>query len=148
MRIQHRRRLSCIFAKVTEIYDSAMWKKGSKLYSVWHNKCPRCQEGDFFVRPAGFRFKDNLKTHENCSNCGLKYMIEPSFFYGAMYVSYAITVAMAVAVFVICQLFDLSLVASLISILVVLILANPFVMRVSRLLYINMFISFKPEEGA
>ncbi len=125
-----------------------MWKKGSKLYSVWHNKCPRCQEGDFFVRPAGFRFKDNLKTHENCSNCGLKYMIEPSFFYGAMYVSYAITVAMAVAVFVICQLFDLSLVASLISILVVLILANPFVMRVSRLLYINMFISFKPEEGA
>jgi uncharacterized protein (DUF983 family) len=125
-----------------------MWKKGSKLYSIWHNKCPRCQEGDFFVKPAGFRFKDNLKTHENCSNCGLKYMIEPSFFYGAMYVSYAITVAMAVAVFVICQLFDLSLVASLISILVVLILANPFVMRVSRLLYINMFISFKPEEGA
>ena len=125
-----------------------MWKKGSKLYSIWHNKCPRCQEGDFFVKPAGFRFKDNLKTHENCSNCGLKYMIEPSFFYGAMYVSYAITVAMAVAVFVICQLFDLSLVASLISILVVLILANPFVMRVSRLLYINMFIRFKPEEGA
>ena len=125
-----------------------MWKKGSKIYSIWHNKCPRCQEGDFFVKPAGFRFKDNLKTHENCSNCGLKYMIEPSFFYGAMYVSYAITVAMAVAVFVICQLFDLSLVASLISILVVLILANPFVMRVSRLLYINMFIRFKPEEGA
>jgi uncharacterized protein (DUF983 family) len=124
-----------------------MWKKGSKLYSIWHNKCPRCQEGDFFVKPAGFRFKDNLKTHENCSNCGLKYMIEPSFFYGAMYVSYAITVAMAVAVFVICQLFDLSLVASLIGILVVLILANPFVMRVSRLLYINMFIRFKPEEG-
>jgi len=124
-----------------------MWKKGSKIYSIWHNKCPRCQEGDFFVRPAGFRFKDNLKTHENCSNCGLKYMIEPSFFYGAMYVSYAITVAMAVAVFVICQLFDLSLVASLIGILVVLILANPFVMRVSRLLYINMFIHFKPEEG-
>ena len=125
-----------------------MWKKGTKLYSVKHNKCPRCQEGDFFVRPAGFRFKDNLKMHESCSNCGLKYMIEPSFFYGAMYVSYAITVAMAVAVFVICQLFDLSLVTSLISILVVLILANPFVMRISRLLYINLFICFKPEEGA
>ncbi len=125
-----------------------MWKKGTKLYSVNHNKCPRCQEGDFFVKPAGFRFKDNLKMHESCSNCGLKYMIEPSFFYGAMYVSYAITVAMAVAVFVICQLFDLSLVASLVSIMVVLILANPFVMRISRLLYINLFISFKPEEGA
>ena len=125
-----------------------MWKKGSKLYSIRHNKCPRCQEGDFFVKSAGFRFKDNLKTYESCSKCGLKYMIEPSFFYGAMYVSYAITVAMAVAVFVICQLLNLSLVTSLISILVVLILSNPFVMRISRLLYINLFIHFKPDAGA
>ena len=72
-------------------------------------------------------------------------MIEPSFFYGAMYVSYAITVAMAVVVFLICQLLNLSLVTSLISILVVLILSNPFIMRISRLLYINLFIHFKPD---
>ena len=125
-----------------------MWKKGSKLYSIRHNKCPRCQEGDFFVKSTGFRFKDNLKTFESCSKCGLKYMIEPSFFYGAMYVSYAITVAMAVVVFLICQLLNLSLVTSLISILVVLILSNPFIMRISRLLYINLFIHFKPDAGA
>ena len=125
-----------------------MWKKGSKLYSIQYNKCPRCQEGDFFVKPADFRFRDNLKMHESCSHCGLKYMLEPSFFYGAMYVSYALTVAMAVAIFVICQLLDLSLVTSLISIMVILILANPLVMRISRLLYINLFIRFKPEEGS
>lgn len=122
-----------------------MWKKGSKLYSVSNNKCPRCQEGDFFVNSSGFRFKDNLKMHEKCSICGLKYMIEPSFFYGAMYVSYAITVAMAVTVFVLCQLFDLSLLTSVLSILVVLVVVNPFVMRISRLLYINMFVHFKKE---
>jgi len=122
-----------------------MWKKGSKLYSVRHNKCPRCQEGDFFVNPAAFRFKDNLKMHEKCSHCGLKYMIEPSFFYGAMYVSYAVTVAMAVAIFVICQFLGLGLLTSLIAILVVLVLSNPFVMRLSRLLYINMFIHYKKE---
>ena len=28
----------------------------------------------------------------NVRNCDLKYMIEPSFFYGAMYVSYGLTV--------------------------------------------------------
>ena len=125
-----------------------MWKKGSKVYSVAKNKCPRCQEGDFFVKSAGFRFKDNLKMHESCPNCGLKYMLEPSFFYGAMYVSYAITVAMAIAIFVICQLLGLGLVTALISILAVLILANPFVMRISRLLYINLFVKFKPEADA
>ena len=124
-----------------------MWKKGSKFYSVRHNKCPRCQEGDFFVNRTAFRFKDNLKMHEKCSHCGLKYMIEPSFFYGAMYVSYAVTVAMAVAVFVICQLLGLGLLTSLIAILVVLVLSNPFVMRLSRLLYINMFIHYKKEAG-
>lgn len=120
-----------------------MWKKGSKMYSVSHNKCPRCQEGDFFVKSAGFRFKENLKMYETCSFCGLKYMLEPSFFYGAMYVSYALTVAMAVAVFVLCQLFGLSLLTSLISIFVLLVLANPFVMRLSRLVYINMFVHYK-----
>jgi len=125
-----------------------MWKKGSKLYSVAHNKCPRCQEGDFFVRPAGFRFKDNLKMHEKCSCCGLKYMLEPSFFYGAMYVSYALTVAMAVAIFVFCHLLGLSLLTSLLSIFLLLILANPFVMRLSRLLYINMFVHYKHQTGS
>ena len=122
-----------------------MWKKGTKLYSVFNNKCPRCQEGDFFVNSAGFRFKNNLKTHERCSNCGLKYMIEPSFFYGAMYVSYALTVAMAVAIFVVCHLLNLGLMISFISILVILVLANPFIMRISRLLYINMFVHYKKE---
>ena len=122
-----------------------MWKKGTKLYSVFNNKCPRCQEGDFFVNSAGFRFKNNLKTHERCSNCGLKYMIEPSFFYGAMYVSYALTVAMAVAIFVVCHLLNLGLMVSFISILVILVLANPFIMRISSLLYINMFVHYKKE---
>ena len=72
-------------------------------------------------------------------------MIEPSFFYGAMYVSYALTVAMAVAIFVICHLLNLGLMVSFISILVILVLANPFIMRISRLLYINMFIHYKKE---
>jgi len=125
-----------------------MWKKGTKIYSVLHNKCPRCQEGDFFVKSAGFRFKDNLKMHQKCSHCGLKYMLEPSFFYGAMYVSYGITVAMAVAVFVTSQLLGLGLLSSLIGIFVVLVVANPFIMRVSRILYINLFIKYKPEAEA
>ncbi len=125
-----------------------MWKKGTKIYSVLHNKCPRCQEGDFFVKSAGFRFKDNLKMHQKCSHCGLKYMLEPSFFYGAMYVSYGITVAMAVAVFVASHLLGLGLLSSLIGIFVVLVVANPFIMRVSRILYINLFIKYKPEAEA
>jgi len=120
-----------------------MLKKGSKLYSVINNKCPQCQEGDFFKYPISLNFKHNLEIHEKCDSCGLKYMMEPSFFYGAMYVSYALTVAFAVAIYVIGYLLNLSLITTIISILVVLIGLTPLTMRVSRLLYINMFVHFK-----
>ena len=120
-----------------------MWSKGSKLFSIFHNKCPRCQEGDFFVNSSWFRFRNPLKMHDKCEKCGLKYMLEPSFFYGAMYVSYALTVAMAIAIFLVTNLLGLSLLQSLLSIVVLLAISNPFVMRLSRLLYINMFVHYQ-----
>lgn len=120
-----------------------MLKKGSKLYSVFRNKCPQCQSGNFFQFPVSLNFKNNLKIHKNCSSCGLKYMIEPSFFYGAMYVSYALTVGLAVAIFVLGYLFHLSLITSFIVILVLLLGLTPVTMRISRLIYINMFVQFK-----
>lgn len=122
-----------------------MLKKGTKLYSVLNNKCPRCQEGDFFVNPSPFKFKDNLKIHDNCSHCGLKYMLEPSFFYGAMYISYAITVALAVVIFVITHWIGFGFIAGFIAIIVVLILLMPITMRLSRILYINMFVHYEKD---
>ncbi len=120
-----------------------MLKKETKLYSIFKNKCPRCHQGDFFINSNPFKFKGILKIKETCSNCQLKYMIEPSFFYGAMYVSYGITVAMSVAIFIIGQLLNLGLIASVISIIVILILSLPNLVRISRLIYINMFISYE-----
>jgi len=120
-----------------------MFKKGTKLNSILKNKCPRCQDGDFFIHTASFKFKNNLKIHTNCSNCGLKYMIEPSFFYGAMYVSYALTIAFSVATFIVSYLLGLGLITTLILIIGFLFLMAPFTMRLSRLIYINMFISYK-----
>ena len=120
-----------------------MLKKGSKLYSVFNNKCPQCHIGDFFIYNCTLNFKHNLKTHDTCKSCGFKYMIEPSFFYGAMYVSYALTVAFAIAIFIITYALGLSWIASLIAIIVILIALTPFTMRISRLLYINMFVSYK-----
>jgi len=73
-------------------------------------------------------------------------MIEPSFFYGAMYVSYALTVALAVAIFIISYLIGLDLIQSFIAILVILIALTPLTMRVSRLVYINMFVHYKNKE--
>ena len=124
-----------------------MLKKGSKLYSVLNNKCPQCQEGRFFQNRMTLNLKKNLKIDNNCESCGLKYMIEPSFFYGAMYVSYALTVGLAVAIFIISYALGLGLIGSFIAIFVILIALIPITMRISRLLYINMFVHYKKKEG-
>jgi uncharacterized protein (DUF983 family) len=91
-------------------------------------------------------FNKILKMHENCSHCGLKYQIEPSFFYGAMYVSYGLNVGIGIAAFIISfVIFGSSLKVAFISIIAALILSFPFVLRWSRNIYINMFVSYDPK---
>lgn len=120
-----------------------MFKKGTKLYSIVNNKCPRCHEGDFYVDKNPFHLKKILITHEKCSHCGLKYMLEPSFYHGAMYVSYGLSVATSIATFIICMLIGIKLLYSFIIVIISLILLTPFMLKLSRIIYINMFISYE-----
>jgi uncharacterized protein (DUF983 family) len=123
-----------------------MFKKGTKIYSIFNGKCPRCHEGDFFKHGFTFNPSKITKLHDNCSHCNLKYMIEPSFFYGAMYINYGITVAISVAVFVIAKLgFELDLLQSFLMVLAALIVLAPINLRLARILWINMFVNFKEE---
>ncbi|MDO9274421.1 MAG: DUF983 domain-containing protein [Lutibacter sp.] len=125
-----------------------MFKKGTKLYSILFNKCPRCHEGDFMKEKNMFKLPKALQMHEHCSNCGLKYMMEPSFFYGAMYVNYALTVGISIATFLIAVLFfNLSLVESFMPIVVALIISAPVSVRLSRIIWINLFIKYDPNEA-
>lgn len=74
-------------------------------------------------------------------------MLEPSFFYGAMYVSYGITVAIFVSVFIIAKVFiGLEILEAFAAILITSILLMPLNMRLSRILWINMFVSFEEKK--
>lgn len=84
-----------------------------------------------------------LKMHEKCSHCNLKYQIEPSFFYGAMYVSYALNVIVGIAAFFVSFVWlKTTITQSLFAIFGALILTYPIVMRLSRSIYINIFVHF------
>ena len=121
-----------------------MFGKGSKLYSIFNNKCPQCNEGEFYKYKLTLNPKKITKLHENCSECGLKYMMEPSFYFGAMYVNYALAVALFVAVFIIAKLFlGMSILHSFITIIVVSVLLMPVTLRLSRIIWINIFVSYK-----
>jgi uncharacterized protein (DUF983 family) len=122
-----------------------MFKKGSKLYSILFNKCPRCHEGDFIREKNMLKLHKAFQMHDYCSKCNLKYMMEPSFYYGAMYINYALTVGISVATFLIVTLFlDFSLVESFVPIVIALVLTAPLTIRFSRIGWINLFVKYNP----
>ena len=123
-----------------------MLKKGSKLNSILTGTCPKCQNESMYVDKNPLHLGNVLKMQEHCSHCNLKYQIEPSFFYGAMYVSYGLNVALGVAVFIISFLFlNQNIKISFIAIIAAIILLQPFILRLSRNIYINMFVAYDPE---
>ena len=123
-----------------------MINKGTKLYSIFLNKCPRCHEGDFMKEKNILKLHKAFNMHEKCSACNLKYMMEPSFFYGAMYVNYGLTVGIGIITFAIATvLFNLSLIESFIPIVAMLILTAPITIRLSRIVWINLFVKYNPD---
>lgn len=122
-----------------------MCKKGSKLNSIVKGNCPRCQEDSMYESKNVFNILSAIKMKETCSNCGLRYMIEPAFFYGAMYVSYGVGIAFGIAAFIITKiLLDTSLMTSFIAIVATLIVFYGVIMRISRNIWINIFVSYNP----
>ncbi|WP_026753677.1 DUF983 domain-containing protein [Sediminibacter sp. Hel_I_10] len=123
-----------------------MMFKGTKIYSIFTGTCPRCQEESMYKTKNPYVLTDVLKINDTCSKCGLRYRLEPSFFYGSMYVSYGVGIAFAVAAFVISHfMFQASLLYSFFAIIVTMIAFGPIIMRISRNIWINMFIGYDKE---
>lgn len=61
--------------------------KGSKLYSIFGFKCPRCHEADMFYTST-FSFKRSFDMKPHCEHCGQDFEPEPGFYYGSMFISY------------------------------------------------------------
>ncbi len=120
-----------------------MLKKGNKLYSILTGSCPKCHKESMYLDPNPYHLGSLFKMHERCSHCQTKYKIEPSFFYGAMYVSYAVGIAFAVAAFVISfLLFKTSLLTTFIAIVGTLVVFLPVIVRLSRNIWINIFVAY------
>lgn len=121
--------------------------KDTKIYSIFGNKCPKCHEGKFFNHNNPYNLGNFYKMDDHCSVCGEKFTREPGFFFGAMFVSYALNVAWFVAGWVATLVLlpeeeNLLLIASII-VGFGLIMA-PLTYRLSRLIWINFFVSYEP----
>jgi len=86
---------------------------------------------------------ETLKMHERCSNCNTKYKIEPSFFYGSMYVSYPVGIIFAFAAFIISYMFlNTSIHTAFISLITTIVVFLPIILRLSINILINLFMNF------
>jgi uncharacterized protein (DUF983 family) len=120
-----------------------MLKKGSKLYSILTGTCPKCHEESMYIVKNSYILTKVFEMHEKCSHCNQKYKIEPSFFFGAMFVSYGVSVLIGIIAFLVSYFgFQTNLKTCFVSILVSLTILMPVIMRISRNIWINFFIRF------
>ena len=73
------------------------------FWAIATMKCPRCRRGKMFRDNNAYRklsLKHIFDMYDNCPECAQKYDMEPGFWYGTSYVSYALTIAISVATFV------------------------------------------------
>ena len=124
--------------------------KGSKLYSILFNLCPKCHEGRFWKTNNPFKniLLKNSESSISCKKCLIKYELEIGFWYGAMYISYAIGVALMLFLWgVLSFFFPLMDVLLLISLVVSgILIFSPINYHLSRLIWINIFIKYQPKD--
>ena len=115
----------------------------NKFTSLLFLKCPRCRKGNLLLSHPYVLSQFN-KVNEKCPCCNLNFKIEPGFFYGSMYVSYALGVAVCVAVYVLLQLVEwaLSLFQMFILITGVFLVLAPYLGALSKAIWASFFIRF------
>lgn len=111
-------------------------------------RCPQCRTGYMFKYPA-LNLPKSTAMHETCTHCGFKFEIEPGFFWGAMYFSYAFGVMISVIFGLLANyLFnDPEIWVYMVVIFTPLLLLSPLSMRYSRVLMLYFFgeVSYRPE---
>lgn len=111
----------------------------SKLIKMFSGKCPHCEKGQVFYKNGNPFLIQMPKMHSHCQECGHRFEREPGYFFGAMYVSYAIAVAEMVAIFVISRLFVTDLLNSFIIMAGISVFLMTINFKYSRLIWMYIF---------
>ena len=115
----------------------------SLAVSIAAQKCPSCRKGKMFVG-SSYNLKTFNKMHDKCQHCEHPFELEPGFYMGAMYVSYAIQIAIIAFVFIVTQiLYPNASIAWYISwIIGIVLLLFPLTFRLSRSIWLHLFVPF------
>jgi uncharacterized protein (DUF983 family) len=122
-----------------------MSKKPPLLPAMATCKCPTCRKSLIFVNKSIFPLRDLVQLKEYCDNCGQKLKSERNNGGG---INYALTVVLFILnLFWYWPVFGLSykdnsMYYYLISSTAVVVLAQPYLMRLSRAMYLYLYVGF------
>ncbi|MDA0774457.1 MAG: DUF983 domain-containing protein [Bacteroidetes bacterium] len=123
-----------------------VFTKGNRLNSILPIRCPHCHKGKFLVHPLSQIFKIT-RVREQCDHCGVVFKIEPSFYYGSMYIAYALGVAIMGIVSILYWMLapNFSVLACFTWVVFSLIATSPFLNGYAKIIWANFFIAYEPE---
>ena len=112
----------------------------SKINAVLDERCPRCRKGHMFSH-SRYNLRHFDKMFDQCPECGLNFEVEPGFYTGAMYVSYAFSVAIFVVVGFFLFIFfnDPEILVYVITTFLTIVILFPVLFRYSRVIYLHLF---------
>ena len=119
-------------------------KKGTKLYSVLNSKRPYCHEGEFFTSNF-YNIKNIGDIYDDCPICKRTYNPETGFYFGALYISYALGTALFVSIWMGLNILgiNISIIPKIIGISILWLLLTPITHRLSKIIWANIFINYK-----
>ena len=90
-----------------------------------------------------YSVKNFFDMPKRCSNCTLKYDAEPGFFFGAMFVSYGLSILLAGITWALLSIMEVDFVHIIWTIVAVLIIAIPVIFKLSRAIWLNFFFHYQ-----
>lgn len=125
-----------------------LFKKGTKAFSIFNFKCPKCHEGDLFLTPT-FSFSKPIDMYKRCEHCNHNFDPEPGFYYGAMFVGYIFTAWFAILLVIFLHwVLDWGLEASFAVLIALYALFFIYIFRLARALWLNIVYKYDPEKAA
>ena len=113
--------------------------------------CPRCRRGPMFKNKNAYKdlsLPNILDMYDKCPVCHQVYSLEPGFWYGTGYVSYGLAVLISAISFMTWWLLigisvdDNRVVYWLIVNGGIILLLQPWLMRLSRVVYLYLFVKY------
>lgn len=111
-----------------------------QLTPILKGKCPQCNKGNVFNLNGNLLLLRVPEMNATCKKCNFKFEKEPGFFFGAMFVSYALSVAQFIIFFMIFYvILNMSPSFTFFGIVLITLLSSTLNFRLSRILWIYLF---------